>query len=338
MKREEIWLRLKLTRGLGERGIKRLYDAFGSGEAILSAGHEELKGVVGERRASAILKGDFDKKLLETSLESSCKNGFAVITLEDEDYPKAFLELPDPPPVLFIKGSIKGLPSLGLVGTRRPTSYTLSLVDEVVGEAVKRGFGVVSGGARGVDARAHLATIKNSGYTLCILGFGLLKARGGLFEDILNSNGVLLSEFLPHEGGDSFTFPKRNRLIAAISDLLFVPEAGSRSGALITADHALKLGRRVYVHIGIGRSSAWDGCYKLLREGKAELVKDGRELFGGSGVPSGSGSELLNFLSAPRTLEEIASFLGEDERTVLSLLTSLEMEGKVKRVGAHYIS
>jgi len=201
-----------------------------------------------------------------------------VLTLEDDGYPSALRSLNDPPPLIFLSGSLKDPPLVGVVGTRKPTNYTLNFIEELVGMAVSRGYGVVSGGAVGVDSHAHLSAVKNSGYTLCILGFGLLKARGRIFDRIREAGGSLVSEFLPHERGDRYTFPKRNRLIAALSEFVVIPEASGKSGSLITAKYAVDQGKKVYVHIGIGRSSNWDGCYRLLSE-------DSEESGRGKGIP-----------------------------------------------------
>ena len=113
-----------------------------------------------------------------------------------------------------------------------------------------------------------------------------------------------------------------------------VPEAGAKSGALITAGYAHSYGKKVYVHIGIGSSPNWEGCYRLLKEGKAEPVRGPEDVFGAQRKEG----ELEEFLKTPRSLAEVASFLEKDTGETLSLLTKLEMEGRVKRVGPFYTS
>jgi len=114
-----------------------------------------------------------------------------------------------------------------------------------------------------------------------------------------------------------------------LCEFLIIPEAHARSGALITARCALSLGRKVLVHIGIGKSSAWDGCYTLLREG-AEVFKCIEDVLG---LEEGS-SELLDFLRIPRSVEEIMEFTGADYDRICTLLTELELQGKVRRMGS----
>ncbi len=326
------WLILTSIEGVGERTVKKLYERFGSCERILTASYEELVRIVGNKKAKAIVRREGVKEP-EEIVELIDKRGIGFLTLESEDYPSFLRSIPDPPPVLFFEGELKNVPLVGIVGSRRPTAYTLSLVDGIVESALSKGYGIVSGGARGVDSQAHLSAIGRSGYTACVLGFGILRAHGRPFDDIRASGGLLISEFHPLERGSSHTFPKRNRIIAALSDFLIVPEAGARSGALITADFARKYGKKVYTHIGIGRSPSWEGCYRLVKDG-AELIRDGRDIFGESSPED----PLLSYLREPRTLNDVVEFLGVDEGKALSLLTELEMEGKVKRIGSFYCS
>ncbi len=330
------WLILKSVKGLGERSIKRLYLRFKSAERILGAKREELATVLDRRKLELLeRRSGVDETRIGEILKIVESEGIGFITLEDDKYPPQLKGIPDPPPILFYRGVLRELPLIGVVGTRKPTHYTLNLVDEVVKSAVMEGNGVVSGGAKGVDTRAHTSTIEQNGYTVCVLGFGILRAKGGLIERIEKSGGLILSEFLPTKEAGKHTFPRRNRIIAGLTRFLIIPEAGIKSGALITASYAFKYGRKVFVHIGLGGSSNWDGCYRLVREGKAELFKDAKDIFGTNVEDS---SPLLEFLKIPRTYEEIRDFIGKDDSETLSILTELEMKGKVRRIGSHYTS
>jgi len=275
-----------------------------------------------------------DFRRVEKILNFVAKEALGYLTPESEKYPRRLFDLPDPPPLLFYRGIWREIPLVAVVGTRRPATYTLSFTEDTVRKLVASGYGIVSGGAAGVDSLAHVSAVKNSGYTLCVLGFGLSKARGNLFRRIEESGGALLSEFLPQEEGSRYSFPKRNRLIAALSDFLILPQAGARSGALITARWASALGRKVFVHIGIGKSPHWEGCYTLVREGKGELLRDVEDLLGfGEGDP-----DLIAFLKTPRSLEEIMEFTAREYGEVCALLTELELQGKVRRIGALFCS
>ncbi len=332
----EHWLILKSIRGLGERKIKKLFSLFKSARRILDADEEALAEAVGVRTARAVRSREgVDLRRVEEILNLVEREALGYLTPESEKYPRKLFVLPDPPPLLFYRGALKETPLVAVVGPRRPTTYTLSFTEDTVRKLVSAGYGIVSGGAPGVDSLAHTSAVKNSGYTLCVLGFGLLKARGKLFRRIEESGGTLLSEFLPQEEGSRYTFPKRNRLIAALSDFLILPEAGARSGALITARWCRALGRGVFVHIGIGRSPSWEGCYTLLREGKGELLRDVEDLIGSRKEED---SDLIAFLKTPRSLEEIMEFTARGYGEICALLTELELQGKVRRIGSLFCS
>jgi len=331
----EGWLLLRSVRGLGERSLKKLWETFGSAEAILKASSEELGEVLGVKRTSSLLRREgVDDRRVENILRTVEREGLGFLTLEDETYPESLRVIPDPPPVLFYRGSLEKVSLFGLVGPRKPTGYSLSWTERVVREGVRLRWGVVSGGAPGIDSKAHTVAIDSGGYTVCVLGFGILEGRSPLLRRIVEAGGVLMSEFDPEDKGDKHTFPKRNRIISALSQFLIIPEAGKESGALITADYAYAYGRRIYVHIGIGSSPNWEGCYRLLKERKAEPVRGPEDIF----ETVGGGDELHQFLRTPRSLEEVASFMGKDVGETISVLTKLEMEGKVRRFGAFYTS
>ncbi len=329
------WLTLADIKGLGNKSIKNLWKAFGSARRILYSDADTLSQVVGKSKAEAILnrEGVREREILSV-LKLVEREGINFLTLEDEGYPSQLKEIEDPPPFLFYFGEIKKIKTAGIVGTRKPSGYTVNLTKSSAHKVIEAGMGVVSGGARGVDWLAHEGAIERGGYTVCILGYGLLKTPPYLLNRFIKSNNVLISEFHPEQKGDKYTFPKRNRLIAAMGEFIFIPEAGKGSGSLITANYALKYGKRVYVHIGIGTSDSWEGCYRLIKEGKAELLKDIEEIL--ENTAFGGDNSLINFLKTPRTLEEILRWTGKEFPEVNTLLLNLEMEGRVKRTGSYY--
>ena len=328
------WLTVRSVKGLGERSIKKLWNRYRSARAILEAPVDELVEVVGRKKAQAIRdrEGVSDRKV-ERTLYLVKREGVGWLTLESELYPPPLRDIPDPPPVLFYMGVWEERSLAGVVGARKATAYTLGWTKEVVKELVGTGIGIVSGGAPGVDRQAHLSALESSGYTVCVLGTGILRAKGDLFGRIKEGKGLLVSELDLLERGSSFTFPRRNRLIAALSDFLLVPQAGKRSGALITAGFAREYGKKVYVHIGLGSSSLWDGCYELVKKYGAELVKGA-----GDFLPKSSRDALAEFLCVPRTVDELADFWGVSTGEALSRLSRLELEGKVEKVGPYYRS
>ncbi len=325
------WLILSSIKGIGPKTLKVLIDRFGDPVAVLEAEEDLISEVVGPEKARAIKsrKGVREERIRNTERILQ-KEDIGAVTLTDPGYPYPLRSLPDPPPVLFYSGILKRTPLVGIVGPRRPSSYTLSLVDSLVSEALRSGYGTVSGGARGVDTRVHLATLKRSGYTVCVLGSGLLKAEGKLLDMILKSGGLLLSEFFPDEPPSRHTFPRRNRVIAGLSEFLVVPEAGRKSGSLITARYAHRYGREVFVHTGQG-GERWEGCSALLEEGIGRVFSGPKDIFGVQRC-----DPLEDFLKTPRTFEEVLRFLGLPPDEAMSRLTHLELEGKVRREGPFY--
>ncbi len=328
------WLILKATKGLGEKSIKKLYLTFGTSERILQEGYEGIKMVIGEEKAKR-LKGSSFSFDPEKVVHFVQKEGIKWMTLEDEGYPALLKSIDDPPPVFFYRGTLRNFNLFGVVGTRKPDQYSMSFTREVVSDIVDLSFGVVSGGARGIDYLSHKFCIEAGGYSVCVLGMGILKAPAFL-KDLILKNGLLVSEFLPWETPDAFTFPRRNRIISGMSQALFIVEAGTSSGALITAEYAHRQKRPVYAHIGIGKSERWSGCAYLINQGKAKFFRSVKEVFSSSKSSAEGSDELLSLLLSPKTFEELLALSGLSSQDLSQKLTLYELEGKVQRVGLYY--
>ncbi len=328
------WLLLKSIKDLGNKSIKKLFVHFKSAKAILEADISSLEEIVGKIKAQNIklrkLSFDPDKviKLLE-------KEDVKALTLEDKDYPKKLLDIEDPPPVIFVLGQLKNTPLMGVVGTRKPHQYSIEFTKDLVKNIVEIGYGVVSGGAKGIDFAAHSACVSQGGYTVCILGMGT-KFIPPYLKDAVLKSGVFLSEFLPNESPERFSFPMRNRLISALSQCVFVVEAPENSGALITAEYAYTQGIPVRVHIGYGKSDRWRGCVNLLNEGKAKFIMKPEEIKNEYKTVPKSDDPILSLLVTPKDLDEIMSLTGMTLEKALMTLTSYEMEGLIQRVGNRY--
>lgn len=181
------------------------------------------------------------------SLISECDRlGIRIITLDDEEYPALLKNIPDPPIVLFVKGSLmplKGLPAISVVGPRQPSEYGRKVCDRLCTEMAKDGVAIISGMAVGIDSCAHRSAVNNGGYTVAVLGCGITvnypSENEELKNAVLQSGGALVSELLPYASVTQGYFKRRNRIIAGISCATLIAEASSRSGALLTAEHAL---------------------------------------------------------------------------------------------------
>ena len=209
------------------------------------------------------------------------------IELGDEGYPPALLDLPAPPRVLWAigDGAVLRPPVVAIVGTRKATPYGLRTTREIAGALARAGACIVSGMARGIDGMAHLAALDAHGGTVAVLGTGVDIAYPAGHRPLharIRERGLLLSEELPGAHAGPGSFPRRNRLIAALASITIVVEAGVKSGARITASHALELGRTVAAVPGPIDAPQSAGTNSLLRDGATVIadVADALQLAG----------------------------------------------------------
>ena len=228
----------------------------------------------------------------------------------DAAYPSALDDCPNPPRVLWARGDLSLLerPTVAIVGTRRATAYAERVTRQLAMTLARAGACVVSGLARGVDGTAHRAALEVCGATVAVLGTGLdvyyPKAHAPLQREI-EQRGLVLSEIPPTDAAHPGSFPKRNRIIAALAKVTIVVEAGVKSGALITATHALEMGRTV---------AAVPGPIDVPQcAGSNELLRDGASLIAGM-----ADAVALLGLTAPIRLQELPE--GTDERLVWDAL------------------
>ncbi len=202
--------------------------------------------------------------------------GIGILPLTAPGYPPALRALGDPPPVLFWKGrrELLGAPAVAIVGARRATGVGRRAAETMGRILSEAGVTVVSGMALGIDGEAHRGALRGGGNTLAVLGSGLQvpypASHRTLFHEI-EERGLLVSEFLPDESARPHHFPKRNRIIAALSRAVVVVEAGRKSGALITVDHGLDLGRDILAIPGSVENPQAVGSNSLLRDGARVL-------------------------------------------------------------------
>jgi DNA processing protein len=196
---------------------------------------------------------------------------------EDPRYPARLRECPDPPRVLWVRGDLALLdrPCVAIVGTRRATAYGERVTMQLGRTLARAGACVVSGLARGIDAAAHRGALEADGATAAVLGTGLdvvyPKGHAALQQSI-GERGLLVSELAPENAAHGGSFPRRNRIIAALASVTIVVEAGVRSGALITATHALELDRTVAVVPGPIDVPQCQGSNELLRDGASAIT------------------------------------------------------------------
>jgi len=228
---------------------------------------------------SKVDKENYYIETIKRSYEEANKCGFRIITYIDEDYPCALRELSTPPPQLYVRGDVGALKHglyAGFVGSRECDEYGLKMATQIASEVCRTGVGIISGGAKGIDAAAHRGALLARGRTIAVLGSGVdvlyPKINEPLFEKIIDNGGCVISEFHLGSQPDKRNFPRRNRIIAALSDALAVIRAGERSGALITASMALDLGKTVFSMPGNIDNYLSVGTNALINDGACMLL------------------------------------------------------------------
>lgn len=221
------------------------------------------------------------------SLINECDRlGIRIITFDDAEYPPLLKTIADPPIVLFVKGSLAPLskmPSVAVVGPRRPSEYGRKVCDTLCTDMAEDGVALISGLAVGIDACVHRCAVNNSGYTVGVLGCGIMvnypAENEELKEEIVKSGGAVISELLPYASVSASYFKQRNRIISGLAMGTLVPEASSRSGSLLTAAHAAVQGRRLMCippHDIL--SERFSGTAHLIRDG-AQAVFGTKDIY-----------------------------------------------------------
>ncbi|HEY1628624.1 MAG TPA: DNA-processing protein DprA, partial [Tepidisphaeraceae bacterium] len=240
-------MQLTLTDGLGPILTRRLIDAAGSAEAACASSAALLRSIegIGSAKSSQIhnsIRKSADEAQRE--LDRAEKIGVSIICPDDEIYPTLLRDIPDPPGVLYVKGSLepRDLNSLAIVGSRRCSFYGREQAERFAALLAGAGLTVVSGGARGIDSAAHRGAMSHlQGRTIAVLGCGIDQVyppeNASLFEQIAQ-RGAVMSEFAIGTPPIAENFPRRNRIVSGMSRGVVVIEADERSGALITARQA----------------------------------------------------------------------------------------------------
>lgn len=281
------------------------------------------------------------------------KTEIKKIKISDKNYPLLLKKIKNPPKVLYFKGEIKNKEKcFAIVGARRCTLYGKEIAFKFAFDLAKLGITIVSGFAPGIDTMAHKGALEAGGRTIAVLGTGLdekyiyPKSNLKLSREIVKKGGVLISEYPPETSGSRFTFPQRNRIISGLSLGVLVVEAREKSGALITANLAKKQKKKVFAIPGPINSPLSKGCHLLIKEGailvekiedilnelKIEIKKEGKE------EKSKTKEEeiILKILEKGALhLDEIIEKTNLPSQKVISLLSFLEIEGKVKNLGGN---
>jgi DNA processing protein len=283
MRDVRYWIGFNRVYGVGPAKVRALIDHFGDLETAWRADQSDLKEAGLDRRSIENLLATRAKIDLDQEIERVEQAGARIVIWDDADYPPSLKNLPDAPPVLYIKGQLTTADrewTVAIVGTRRATAYGRQVTEMLATDLVHNGITIVSGLARGIDAYAHEAALKAGGRSLGVLACGIDQVYPPEHAKLaarLVEHGALLTEApygSPPEGGN---FPARNRIISGLSLGTIVVEAGETSGALITSDRALEQGREVFAVPGQIFAKSSLGTHRLLKEG-ATLVTSAQDV------------------------------------------------------------
>lgn len=288
------WLRLSMTPGVGPESARRLLAAFGEPELIFQQTEAALCQVLSPLQAQAVQRmpegcAALTQETLDW-LDQHAQQGCCVLTLGDADYPGVWLDIPDPPLMLYGMGqtsqlgSLSGKPSLAIVGSRNPSPQGADNAREFARSLAASGLTIISGLALGVDGAAHEGALQgHTGpglATIAIVGTGLDRVYPRQHRDLAHriaQNGLILSEYPLGTPPLPPNFPRRNRLISGLSQATLVVEAALQSGSLITAKQALEQGRDVMAIPGSIHSPQSKGCHLLIKQG-AKLVESAQDV------------------------------------------------------------
>ncbi|MCW2277955.1 DNA-processing protein DprA [Heliophilum fasciatum] len=345
-----FWIALASLPMIGARRFYRILDHFGSAKAAWSAPTQAWDGVAGVSlmRWLPTLKERHDDRI-EQLREKLYRSSVQALTMIDSSYPEWLRQIPDPPPVLYIRGELRPEDSkaIAVVGTRRPSAYGERVCRTLVKELTLRGCCIVSGLARGIDGIAHQVALENGGRTIAVMASGvdiIYPSEHQRLAEAITRQGALVSEYPPGLPPEPGLFPARNRVIAGLSQGVLVIEAGERSGALITTDQALEQGREVFAVPGPITQKQNAGTNRLIQQG-AKLVMNVNDIladeqgclpFGDTAVSvppvlSSTEQQVLGCLNwDPQGADEIIRLTGLPERTVATTLTLLELKNMIR--------
>lgn len=365
----EAWLSLRSVKGLSDGTICTLVRHFGGPKEVLSASSSELRHVAG-LRASVVtsLRNAPDPSVVahvRKEMRLIEKGESSIVTILDAAYPRRLAMIPDPPPVLYVRGTLPSADehAVAMVGSRRATPAGELMTQAFSQSLAAMGFTIVSGLARGVDAAAHRGALTAKARTIAVVGCGVDRTyppeHRQLRKDI-EVNGAVVSELPLGSPPLPYHFPRRNRIISGLSLGVIVSEANLKSGALITARYALEQNREVFAIPGAVKNGKHQGAHSLIKQG-AKLVEEARDVveellfqldgpfrdrvknagFPETAVPVFTTKEqrVLSLVhDEPVSIDEVLTQAPFERAEVMSLLLSLELRGCIQQVpGSCYI-
>jgi DNA processing protein len=346
------WVGFNLVKGIGAVRIKALIDHFGDLQLAWHAPADALQAAgLSSKLAERVIQLRASIDLEEYMFKVAAK-GITVLTWEDEDYPNRLKVIDQPPPVLYVRGTLTAEDTwaVAIVGTRRVSAYGRQVADDLAAYLANNGITIVSGLARGVDAISHQAALRTGGRTIGVLGCGVDRIYPPEHTQLAGkmiSSGAILSDYAPGTPPDAANFPPRNRLISGLSMATVVVEAGETSGSLITAQFALDQGREVFAVPGNILAPQSKGTNRLIAQGahpmlssqdvlevldltRATEQREVRKILPGNEFEE----KLLSVLSnEPLHMDDICNQTSLPIERISATLVMMELKGLVRQVG-----
>ena len=352
MKSDRYWVGFNIVRGIGPTRLRALLDYFGDVERAWHASAAELRSAGLDRRSLKSLLATRPTLDLDRELERIAEAGAQVFTWETPGYPRLLHEIAAPPPVIYVKGTIteQDAWAVAIVGTRRASDYGREVSRRLAGALARNGVTIVSGLARGVDGEAHRAALKAGGRTIAVLGCGIDRVYPPeyrrLAEDVV-AQGALVSDYPLGTKPEGRNFPPRNRIISGLSLGVLVVEAGTRSGALITADYAAEQGRDVFAVPGSIFARGSVGANALIRDGAKVVIGpedileelnltmavEQMEVRQVLPADESEAAMLTRLSSEPTHVDDLGQQMELPIAQVTSTLALMELKGMVRQVG-----
>lgn len=338
--------------GIGPMKARALIAKFGSVKKAYEAQKKDLQRILPTKLLEdfIIFRSKFDPS---QELERLKKKEIKTTCWEDREYPQQLKDISDPPVCLYVKGNIKSIDFvnnyfIGIVGTRNPTSYGLQITKKFGNELASAGFVIVSGMARGIDTAAHSSALEVGGKTIAVLGCGVdipyPPSNQRLYSEIINTGGLVVSEFPPGHRVMKGLFVARNRIISGLSKGVLIIEGLKDSGALITASYAAEQGKEVFAPPGPITSPFSQAPHILLKQG-AKLITSVEDIYEELGLRlmpkkkedlemqlSGDEKETFFVLQKePLLVDEIALQVHQPIHHVLNTISLLEIKGVIEK-------
>lgn len=347
---------------VGNKTLLVLLRHFHSGTALWDAVLDENIPLPGIRpQTLTALRTNIHTLDPEMLWDTLAATGVEAIGYTDLRFPPLLREIPDAPVILYTRGTYDWLhktPLITIVGTRKPSNYGRQVVTDFARRLSQSGFTVISGLAFGIDSLAHQAVLENHGKTIAVIGSGVddvsvsPQSHLPLARRIIESNGALVSEFVPGTQASTGTFPARNRIMAGMSPMTLVIEASEQSGTLITARLALEYNRDVGAIPGSLFSEGAIGCHRLIQRG-AKLITSIEDIleefpslekntplekFESIALPDNEKELWMLITNEPLHIDQIIAKTKKSASEITTILTMLEMKGLAKNIGGmHYI-